>query len=189
MIPAATETIPEGPKTHDEAIDLLFTKVKNYSGNKLYRKELFTGVLYPIGYAYEDIATIYKTVLNASNIYYMDKTLYYYRLRPGSITSENKTPGDWFKMYMLQCIDLWNTGCASKQFVLFLNEARIINSGIGYCIKNKEDYSDPTYAFLAHILRQNKNIPKELSFKRKILLFLFKYYPPAFEIICSLFAR
>ena len=188
-LPASSETVPEGFKTRDEAIDLLFTKVKNYAWNKLYRKELFNGVLYPEGYAYEDIATTYKTVLNASNIYYINNALYYYRQRPESITSENKTPGDWFKMYMLQCIDLWNAGCASKQFFLFLNEARIINSGIGYCIRNKENYSDPYYAFLAHILRQNKHLPKELPFKRKILLLLFKHCPPAFEIICSLFAR
>lgn len=184
-----TPAVPDKPfsiihKTRNEAIDLLFTEVKNYAWNKLYRKELFDGVSYPEGYTYEDIATTYKTVCNASNILYMKKTLYYYRSRSGSICQINLRPGDWFKMYMLQCKDLWNKGCTSEQFIMFLNDL-----GMKYCIKTKKNYSDPDYSFLAHVLRKNKTVPKSFSWKRKILFVLFKYCPPLFEIICSLFAR
>ena len=71
-----TPAMPDKPfsiihKNCNEAIDLLFTEVKNFAWNKLYRKELFNGVSYPEGYAYEDIATTYKTVCNASNIFYL----------------------------------------------------------------------------------------------------------------------
>ncbi len=183
-LPPAGTTVTEGHKTHEEAIDLLFTNVKNYAWNKLYRKELFNGVLYPEGYSYEDIATTYKTVYNASGIYYLDKTLYYYRLRSGSITMDYAKSRDWFKMRILQLKDLWNKGCTAEQFINFLN-----NFGIGYCIRNSKNSTKPNYVFFAHILRQNKNIPKGLPWKRKFMLVLFKYCPAAFKIICSLLTR
>ena len=182
--PKSTEPFLKTCLTREKAIDLLFTEVKNYAWNKLYHKKLFNGVFYPEGYSYEDIATTYKTVWKASNIYYIGKILYFYRFRLGSICQVNSRPGDWFKMYMLQCKDLWNKGCTSEQFIMFLNKL-----GMKYCIRNKEDYANPDYAFLAHVLRQNKHIPKGLSWKRKILFVLFKNCPPIFEIICNHFAR
>ena len=170
--------------TREEAIDLLFTKVQNYSWNKLYHKSLFNGINYPEGYFFEDVATTYKLVLTATDIFYMNNTLYYYRLRPGSITSDTKNYADGFKMHMVRAKDLWTKGFLTPQFLMYLN-----NLGMSYCIRNKSNYSNPDYAFLAHVLRQNKSIPKKFSWKRKILFVLFKYCPPAFELICALFAR
>lgn len=182
-VPRRTESVPEGRKNCEEAIDLLFTNVQNYAWNKLYRKELFNEILYPEGYFFEDIATTYKIIWKASNIYYINKALYYYRLRPGSIVAVHSKTGEWSKMCMVQCKDLWNKGCESKRFIAFLN-----HFGMNYCIRNKAD-SDSNYAFLAHALRQNKTIPEGFSWKRKILFLLLKYYPPAFELICNLLAR
>lgn len=184
-----TPAVPDKPfsiihKTRNEAIDLLFTEVKNYAWNKLYRKELFDGVLFPEGYYYEDIATIYKTVWNASNIYYLDKVLYFYRFRPVSITTDYTKSRDWFKMRILQLKDLWNKGCSSQQFIAFLN-----TFGMGYCIRNCKQKSKPNYMFFAHILRQNNTIPKGLPWKRAVLFILFKYFPPVFEVVCSVFNR
>ena len=62
ILPVSPATAAEGHKTREEAIDLLFTSVQNYSWNKLYRKELFNGVLFPEEYNYQDVATTYKTV-------------------------------------------------------------------------------------------------------------------------------
>ncbi len=181
-LPAPAGIVSTVHKTRDEAVDLLFTKVQNFSWNKLYRKELFDGVYYPERFLFEDIATIYKTVLKASNIYYMDKTLYYYRwLRPNSITANYNKVKYWFKMRMLQLTGLWNAGCRSEQFLTYLNKL-----AMNYCIKNRKKADDPDYAFFAHVLRQNKKIPKGLSSKRKILFVLFKYWPSAFELICNL---
>ena len=183
-LPQTDETVLEGHKNHEEAIDLLFTNVKNYAWNKLYRKELFNGVLYPEGYYYEDIATTYKTIYNASSIYYMDKTLYYYRLHSRSITMDYTKSRDWFKMRILQLKDLWDKGCTAEQFIIFLN-----NFAMGYCIRNKENDSKPNYAFFAHVLRQNTNIPQGLPWKRKFMFVLFNYCPSIFKIVCSLLTR
>ena len=183
--PGAATTVPEGFKTRNEAIDLLFTIVQNYAWNKLYRKELFNGVLYPEGHHYQDITTTYKTVYNATNIYYMNKRLYYYyRLRAGSITSDYAKFRDWFKMRILQLKGLWNKGCSSERFIVFLN-----TFAMGYCIRNCKKKSKPDYAFFAHVLRQNNTIPKGLPWKRAVLFILFKYFPPVFEIVCTVFNR
>lgn len=184
IIPTTATSVQEGRITRDEAIDLLFTNVQNYVWNKLYRKELFNGVLYPEGHYYQDIATTYKTVYNAANIYYLNKSLYYYRLRSGSITTDYKKSRDWFKMRILQLKDLWNKGCSSEQFNTFLN-----TFGMGYCIRNYKQKSKPNYMFFAHILRQNNTIPKGLPWKRVFLFILFKYFPPVFEIVCTVFNR
>ena len=46
ILPVSPATAAEVHKTCEKAIDLLFTKVQNYSWNKLYRKELFNSILY-----------------------------------------------------------------------------------------------------------------------------------------------
>ena len=185
ILPVAPATEAESHKTREEAIDLLFTTVQNYSWNKLYRKELFNGVLFPEGYNYQDIATTYKTVYNASNIYYLEKNLYYYRrFRCGSATTDRTKLRHWFKMRILQLKDLWDRGCASEKFIIFIN-----NFAMGYCIRNKENDSNPNYAFFSHVLRQNKSTPKWFPWKRKVMFMLFKYCFPIFEAVCSLLKR
>ncbi len=53
---------------------------------KMYHKDTFCNVQYPIGVLCEDKATTYKVYLNASKIVHTSKKLYYYRLRKNSIT-------------------------------------------------------------------------------------------------------
>lgn len=62
--------------------------------NKLYKKTLWKGISFPenikIG---EDLATLYKVVYKAKNIYYIDECLYNYFIRKDSLTrtySESK---------------------------------------------------------------------------------------------------
>jgi len=61
-----------------------------YAWNKLVKKELFdrTGILFPKGYIYEDICTMYPLLASANKISKVDEELYYYIVeRKGSITS------------------------------------------------------------------------------------------------------
>ena len=60
--------------------------VSSYAWNKLYRKTVFQNVTYPENkLPYEDIATTYKTFMNASLVGVYNKPLYYYYRRIGSI--------------------------------------------------------------------------------------------------------
>ena len=53
---------------------------------KLYKRRLFDKVRYPVGRVAEDAATTYKLYLEAERILYLNEPLYYYLLRPGSIS-------------------------------------------------------------------------------------------------------
>ena len=58
---------------------------RNYSWNKIYKKEVLLNNLLPVGKNYEDIRTLYKYVFNSKQVYIYDDVLYYYRQREGSI--------------------------------------------------------------------------------------------------------
>lgn len=58
--------------------------------NKLYLRELFDEIKYPVGEKHEDSLTTYKILAKAKKVCYVPKSLYCYVERPGSIMSEVK---------------------------------------------------------------------------------------------------
>ena len=59
---------------------------------KIYKKELFDTIQYPVGKLYEDIATTTKLIDKAGKIAYLDENDYYYRIRPNSIQTSSFNP-------------------------------------------------------------------------------------------------
>ena len=59
---------------------------------KIYKKELFETIQYPVGKLYEDIATTTKLIDKAGRIAYLDEEDYYYRIRPNSIQTASFNP-------------------------------------------------------------------------------------------------
>lgn len=57
------------------------------SWNKVYKRKLFEGILFPVGKIHEDIFTTYKLLYNAKALALMDEKMYYYRQRVGSAMS------------------------------------------------------------------------------------------------------
>ena len=55
--------------------------------NKLYSRKLFDSIQYPFGRIYEDTFTTYKLFLKSNRIALLNKSLYFYRIRPESIMS------------------------------------------------------------------------------------------------------
>lgn len=55
--------------------------------NKLYRKELFHTVRYPVGRLHEDEAVIHEIIGSAQSVAWLEEPLYYYRESPNSITN------------------------------------------------------------------------------------------------------
>ena len=53
---------------------------------KLFKRELFKKIRFPVGRLYEDVATTYKALFNAEKISYIGKGVYNYLIRQGSIT-------------------------------------------------------------------------------------------------------
>lgn len=56
----------------------------NYLWNKLYKKQILSNNLLPVGKTYEDIGTLYKYVYQTKQVYLYDDFLYFYRYRKES---------------------------------------------------------------------------------------------------------
>lgn len=62
--------------------------IGDYTVNKLYKKNLFNEIRYPVGRTFEDVFTTYSIFNLAKNIYLLPDLLYVYRRRNGSITKK-----------------------------------------------------------------------------------------------------
>lgn len=70
-----------------ETLQQMFSdQMENYACNKLYKKELWDNIRYPVGKNFEDILTIYKIVEKAEKIAVLKEGKYYYRRREDSIS-------------------------------------------------------------------------------------------------------
>ncbi|AIQ12306.1 glycosyltransferase family 2 protein [Paenibacillus durus] len=65
---------------------LMDVRVKNLAWDKLYKRELFRSVNYPVGVYYEDTPTTYKLFMQASKVAIVNIPKYYYFKRKESIT-------------------------------------------------------------------------------------------------------
>lgn len=59
--------------------------ITNHLWNKLYKRELWTGITFPDGKKFEDVSVMYKIFEKCQKIEYNPITLYYYRRRSDSI--------------------------------------------------------------------------------------------------------
>ncbi len=68
--------------------------LRNYVWDKLYKRELFAQVRFPVGRSYEDSAVMYLLFDRAQTICQVPEYLYYYIKRSGSL-SANETKREW----------------------------------------------------------------------------------------------
>lgn len=179
--------LPSAYKTRLEAMDLLLTSIIGTAAwNKLYHKKLFSTISFPPGYYFEDAGTIYKTIWHANHIYYLDIVLYFWYIRNGSISTlkGEKYLQDWIEMHEQRYHDLSGWGYPKDKL-----EGLLQSTALYYCILKKPDNLNNRYVFYAKTLRTAKTMPDSFSRKLKVLFFLFKYCPPLFELICSLWNK
>lgn len=130
--------------------------------------------VFPVGDAYEEIATVPRLTLRAKSLYYLNAPLLHYRVRPNSITT-TKSPK--------HCIDLAKSFCNYLQEIenfspsdktkIASNKAaiKLFMTALRDCGKTKDrDYS--LYKRVSLIARQNLSIPinsiiKELKLSSK----------------------
>ena len=108
--------------------------------DKLWRRELFQDIQFPVGYTYEDLATVYRLFGKAARILCLPEPKYHYRHRGGSITGDTSLPNRmnhyrFAHQRYLDMVDAW------PEFRLLLEE-RCITSAIGiwcgyYCNPQK----------------------------------------------------
>ena len=68
---------------------LLDKKIQSYAWNKLYKKELFKNIEYPVGKKYEDIGTTFYLLEKCDKIVVTGSPEYYYLTREDSIVNNN----------------------------------------------------------------------------------------------------
>jgi glycosyltransferase involved in cell wall biosynthesis len=79
----------EGLMTREEALfNLASERIYDHAWDKLYRRELFDDVRFPVGRGWEDQATTYRVFDKARRVFAVKKPLYCYRRREGSLTQE-----------------------------------------------------------------------------------------------------
>lgn len=80
----------------EDAAEKLLVKQENIeivAWNKLYKKELFEEIEYPVGEKHEDALTTYRILAAAKKVSYVSKPLYYYIVREGSIMGQGDVLG------------------------------------------------------------------------------------------------
>ena len=74
----------------NDIFDLYFAeKIKRETWTKIYRKDLFENILFPVGRLAEDLATTYKLLNKCNKVIMINKNLYHYRIRGNSIMSNS----------------------------------------------------------------------------------------------------
>ena len=105
---------------------------------KLYKKQIFQELRYPVGKLHEDEYTTYKALFSYHSIAYLDNLLYFYYINPGSIMHSN---------WDIRRLDVFNAFRMQMQFFkkngykrAYDNTARVLYLG---------------YAAAVHMLREH----------------------------------
>lgn len=95
--------------------------------NKLYKRDLFENISYPIGKIHEDEGTTYKLYYRANKITYTNRALYYYRTTPNSITTSK------FNKKRLDIIDVYDE---KVEFIKSINNDEIYSKTLKWYLFN-----------------------------------------------------
>lgn len=147
--------------------------------NKLYDRNLFDQIKFPVGRSFEDEATTYKLVYNSRTVARTYKKLYYYRQRQGSITNGEKSLKA-LKQQLLaldeKCKYFIDNNekriipfCQAKYCILVISNYRIVNKLYNNPTKQLEFYKDVKDRYKKWI-RFSRTTP--LKYKAFILKFI-----------------
>ena len=83
----------------EEICKILMNKKGNEICFKIYRKELFDNIIFPVGKAYEDIAVTYKLLMKAEKILNIDSEYYIYNITNMNSITKNSSIKNLQDMY------------------------------------------------------------------------------------------
>lgn len=148
--------------------------INNFVCNKIFKKEVWRNVRFPIGKVYEDQGTTYKLFANANNIYVSDEAFYYYFRRDDSISAM------WYKPHSIEArIQHWVERLsfleknypenADAQKAQLLREAYI-----GLIVLEKDSEFEQIRPLMDSIIRKYKDEMPKLKGVFKLLIL--RYY-------------
>lgn len=154
--------------------------------NKMYKKNLFKGIRFPVGRAFEEIATTHKIVSNAKQIIMLTDYLYFYVDRETSI-SHNYTPKKRKDLFIgtLERNDyLMKQGYPYKRLIGLLQK-----NAISYLVSVPSDDDDELYVRARDIVNQIHGIPSNFTGKQKVALIAWKLDKKLFYLISKFSGR
>ena len=167
--------------TKEEAIKEILkdTKIQSYPWNKLYKKELFDGVRYPVGKNFEDIATTLLLFEKSNRVVLKEQPEYYYVRRNESITENRsyKSYKDYIEVALNKYLYLFNKYPYDVEIEEYNAYNFIINMIWFYCVINaynleelKPDF-DKIYPLFVSLVNKHKDtIEKEMNIFNKTVL-------------------
>ena len=159
--------------TKEDGLNQLFKTdgFGNYAWNKLYLKELFDDVKYPINKKMEDLGTTYKILMKCDKIPYQPSQYYYYYQREGSIlhTFDKKLYLDKLEQALERHSDIKIAFPNNIDNDIYI--VNVILECMPY-IYEKRELLNKSKNILKKTL--NKQIQSRLSFNKKIKLLIYK---------------
>lgn len=153
--------------------------------NKLYKKEIFDGITFPVGKYHEDMYTTYKVIYNAKKSVYINANLYYYFMNSESITHN-------FSLQKVKdSIDASAEQIAffkkEKDIEFFLKAQRIfLVSVIWQYYKMRNEEKKCKLQYISFIQEKKLYLTKPLY---KLLFSIFKSFPDVVSFGISLLRR
>lgn len=174
---------PEGSLTEERALWLMSNGLGVAVWNKLYRRDLFKSIRFPVGRVYEDVATTHLFIHAAELIWYLDEVLYCYCPRPGSITSSptEESMRDGYVSQSERAAQLREWGYTE------LAQEQLEKGCWTYMIRvgRKGRY----YGEAERVILNREGSPTWFNTKQKLLLGIYHVSPLLFDVACILFGR
>lgn len=154
---------------------LLDGVITNFLWNKLFKKELFEGILFPNGKIYEDVFVLTRIFQNVNKVCYDTRKLYgYYQRNDSYVNSFTKEKNkDYFEI----CYDRYNSFLkyknieeANENYKCFFIYSAFLQAAKSHCkdIINSSEMNKEYNVFKKNFKSLNKNV----SIKRKILYYI-----------------
>ena len=152
--------------------------------NKLYKRELFSGIYYPERRNCEDIAVTHRLIFKAENITILDDKLYHHVHRDNSISNT---------ISHAYCKDYITSLCERREDMRALgyieNDYSPNIYKVAIWILSRTQPNTELYNMTSNIFNELKQIPKALSNKQKLALFTFRINKKLFFLLCRITGR
>lgn len=157
----------------------------NYAWNKLYKSSQWSGLNYPDGKNFEDVATTCFAVEKADKICYLKEALYYYVQRDNSImhSKSRKSVMDQFDNRLIQ-IEFFRT--YYPEAVDYSMEA-FVRSAVTYCVYFYNNTKDERYITAKAELLKIVKLPAGSKVRVKLFYNLLKHAPILFRAISGFY--
>ena len=135
---------------NEEALFKLYSgKLTGYGlCNKLYRRELFTKVRFPVGRNFEDAAVQYRLIQQANKVVFTEERLYFYVIHSESITRKKLV------RYSEKRLDIIKNFQESMKFLEQKNTSKYVLDMIS------ADYYKSLRSLVIDIMKENKDVQK-----------------------------